>query len=152
MTPSFSRFVAAGLFAAGGALVGIFAFAIFVARAVIAAGAPARPADIALLGDIMPLTPFIAGFAVASLIAAVAVLIRPDRDWLALAVAGMAMIVGVVAETLLILGNAPFDRLASNHALDGIEIIASFSVIYVVAAIALWVDRRRVRPTTRSLA
>jgi hypothetical protein len=141
MSASFSRIVAAGLFAVGGTLVATFGFAIAVARALVTSGIHVRPADALVLDDLIPLMPFIAGFAVASLIAAVAVITERGRI-LATFVAGTAVVIGLLAVTLLILGDDPFAKVASDRALDGVEMIGAFTAIYAVALVAMAIARR----------
>lgn len=74
MPSSRSHLFASAVLALGGSLVAVTALAIAVARAVVQAGLPgvvAKPGDVALLGDLFAVLPFIVTFAVANLAAAV---------------------------------------------------------------------------------
>ena len=70
-----ARIVASLALLAGGFVVGVTILAIVLAQALVTAGASVRPADAALLADLIPLLPFIAGFAIASLAAGLGLLL-----------------------------------------------------------------------------
>ena len=156
MTISAPRFAAAGLLFAGGAAVGLTAFAIVVARVVIAAGVPVaiNPADVALLDDLVQVMPFVGAFAVASIVAGSALLNASSwADRLATTVSAGAVVVALLAMTLLILGSDPFAAVPSNRALDGLGILGTFAALYGAVVVALALDGKpALRATTQAAA
>ncbi len=156
MTTSYPRFAAAGLLFAGGALVGLFAFAVVVARVLIAVGVPVAisPADVPLLDDLVQVMPFVGAFAAASIVAGSALLNASSwGDRLAKAVSAAAVVVGLLAMTLLILGQDPFAAVSSNRVFDGLGIPGTFAALYGAVVVALKLDGRpALRTTTQAAA
>ena len=162
MTRSFPRIAAAVSLAAVGAVLAISTFALVLARAVVVAGvAPVRPADVALLDDLVPVTPFIAAYGVVNLVAALALLTgRPWADRLATATATVSTSLGVGAFVLVTLGHDPFTTGSTiAAAADGLAMIGTFVAANVVALVGLAFagepadDRTRAaRPSLASLA
>jgi len=156
MTTSAPRAAAAGLLIAGGAVVGIFATAVVVTRVIVALGVAVaiKPADGALLDDLVQVMPFVGAFAAASIVAGSALLDGSSwADRLARAVSVLAVAVGLFAMTLLILGQDPFAAVPSNRALDGLGIIATFAAVYGAVVVALALDGRpALRTTTQAAA
>src|SRR5262245_24156646 len=141
MTRSLPRITAAIILAATGALIAISAFALVVAKAVVALrpDLPIRPADLALVDDLVPLTPFVTAFAVVNVVVAIALL--SGRDWadrVATAMATIATTLGAAAFVFVALGHDPFTaRSVADSATDGLAIIGSITAAYVAVVIAL---------------
>jgi hypothetical protein len=156
VTTSYPRFAAAGLLFAGGALVGLFAFAVVVARVLIAVGVPVaiKPIDVALLDDLVQVMPFVGAFAAASIVAGSAILNASSwADRLARTVSAGAVSVGLLFVVLLILGQDPFAAVPSNRALDGLGILGTFAALYGAVIVALAFDGKpALRPTTQAAA
>ena len=156
MTISFPRFAAAALLFVGGAIVAFSAFGIVVARIAIASGVPVAisPADVALLDDVAQLMPFVGAFAVANVVAAIALVSGSSwADRLATTVSAVAVGIGLFAITLLIVGRDPFDAVAWNRALDGLGILGTFVALYGAVIAALALDGKSfVRATTQAAA
>lgn len=143
MTISLPRLTAATLLLVGGSIVAISAFSIAVARIVIAAGlrVPVTPADIALLDDLVQVVPFVGAFAIANLVAGIALVVgSPWADRLASTLAAVAVGIGLFGMILLILGHDPFAAVPSDHALDGIGITGTFAALYGAVVVALALD------------
>ena len=80
MTSSFPRFLAGLILVAGGALTGLTAFGIVVARwAIDLKDIAISAADSALLDDMVALTPFVGAFALVAVIVGFALLIDHPR-------------------------------------------------------------------------
>ncbi len=156
MTISFPRLAAATLLFVGGAVVAISAFGIVVARIVIASGVPVAisPADIALLDDVAQLTPFVGAFAVANVVAGIALVGGSAwADRLATSVAAAAVGIGAFAMVLVILGHDPVAAVASDRALDGLGILGTFVALYGAVIVALALDGKAVvRASTQAAA
>jgi hypothetical protein len=143
MTISFPRLTAAALLLVGGGIVALSVFAIAAARLAIAAGlrVPATPADIALLDDLVQLAPFVGAFAVANLVAAIALVVgSPWADRLASTLAVAAVGIGLFGLILMILGNDPFTTVPSGRLLDGLGIMGAFTGLYGAVIVALALD------------
>ena len=142
MSRSIPRLTAAALLAMSGAAIATVAFALVVARMVIAAGIPGvhvQASDVALLDDLVPLTPFVATFAAANLVVALALVFdRPWAERVATAIATVATSLGAVAFVLVALGHDPFSARSSIAAVgDGLGIIAAFIATYGIVIVAL---------------
>jgi hypothetical protein len=149
-----ARIVASLALLAGG-FVGVTILAIVLAQALVTAGATVRPADAALLADLIPLLPFIAGFAIASLAAGLGLLLGQARaETLAVGTSVLAVAVGVIGLTLLVVGRDPFASTARATATaDGIAIVGTFTLLYGAVIVALEATRVRVsRPSDRAVA
>ncbi len=143
MTSSFPRFLAGLILVAGGALTGLTAFGIVVARwAIDLKDIAITAADSALLDDMVALTPFVGAFALVAVIVGFALLIdHPKADVAALAVAGSATAAGLAGLALLILGNDPFAAVPSDQALEGLQIVGTFTAIFAAVVVAVVVAR-----------
>jgi hypothetical protein len=143
VTISFPRLAAAAVLFVGGAVVAISAFGIVVARIVIASGFPVAisPADIALLDDVAQLMPFVGAFAVANIVAGIALVGGSAwADRLATSVAAAAVGIGSFAMILVFLGQDTFAAVASDRALDGLGILGTFVALYGAVLVALALD------------
>jgi hypothetical protein len=143
VTTSFPRLIAATLLLAGGGIVAISAFALVVARIVIAAGLPVSvsPSDVALVDDLVQLVPFIGAFAVANLVAAVALVAGSAwADRLATIVAAGAVGIALFGMILLVLGHDPLASAPSDHALTGLQVLGAFAGLYGAVVVALAFD------------
>jgi hypothetical protein len=156
VTISFSRLTAATILLVAGVVVALTAFGVVVARLAVAAGLPpaVTPADIALLDDLAQLVPFVGAFAAASIVAAVGLV--SGSSWanrVAAIVSAAAVGAGFFGITLLILGHDPFSAVQSSRALDGVGIVAAFSLLYGAVFAALAFDGKPgTRVTTQAAA
>ena len=143
MTSSFPRFLAGLILVAGGALTGLTAFGIVVARwAIDLKDIAISASDAALLDDMVALTPFVGAFGLVAVIAGFALLIdHPKADVAALAVAGSATAVGLAGLALLVLGNDPFAAVPSDQGLEGLQIVGTFTAIFAAVVVAVVVAR-----------
>ena len=143
MPSSRSRLFAAAVLALGGGLLGSLALAIGVAKAVLTAGVPAvvaKPQDVALLGDLLAVVPFIVTFAAANLATAVGLAL--GRRWatgVARWVTGVSVASGLLGLVLLIAGSGPVSTGDAGRAADpdGLAIISLFVCLYAWAAVAV---------------
>jgi hypothetical protein len=143
---------AAAVLALGGGLLGTTALAIFMAHVVVAAGIPgvvAKPQDVALLGDLVAVLPFIVTFAAFNVVAAIALMV--GRSWavtVASWVAGVAITIGLLGLVLLIAGSGTTPAADPGRAgdADGLAIISLFLCLYTAAAVALRVSGLQTRP------
>ena len=145
MTISFPRLTAAALLLVGGGIVAVSAVGLVVARIAIAAGLPVSvsPSDVALVDDLVQLMPFVGAFAVANLVAAVALVVGSTwADRLATTVAAVAVGIGLFGMMLLVLGHDPFASVPSDHALTGLQIMGAFAGLYGAVIVALAFDGR----------
>lgn len=128
-----SRRLAAILLLGGGMVVGATIFAIVVTKILVDAGLSVRPADAAMLDDLIPLLPLIGGFAATSLIAAVGLLLgRAWADGLAVVTASVAVAIGTVGLLLIALGADPFaSTVTSRSTADGFGIVGLYTVVYL---------------------
>lgn len=134
-----ARLFASVLLLGGGFVVGVTALAIGLARVLVDAGAPVRPADALLLGDLVPVLPFIVAFALAGLVAAVGlVLERAWADPLAVGASIVAVATGVTGLLVIVVGSDPFASTVSAHSTStGIGIVGAFTVAYVAVLVAI---------------
>jgi hypothetical protein len=149
MTTDIHRLVASIPLLIGGIVVSVSALAIALARILVDAGMGVGPDDAALLADIAQLLPFIIAFAVSNLVAAVGLL--GGKAWaagVALGSAVVAVTVGVIGLALVVIGRDPFAPGAAGSAADGIGILGSFTVAYLVVIVALLAARRPGRVTS----
>jgi len=143
MQSSRSQLFAAAVLALGGGLLGVTTLAIVAARAVLAAGIPgvvANPQDIALLGDLSAVLPFIVTFAALNVVAAIGLAL--GRRWaagVARWVAGIAVAICLIGLLLLIAGSGPISTADAGRAgdPDGLAIISLVLCLYGSAAVAL---------------
>jgi len=160
MTIHPARAVAGLGLAAAGFVVGIAALAVVLARLLVNAGMPIHPGDLATLNDVVAVLPFVVAFALANLVAAAGLFL--GTGWagrLAVAVSGLGIVTGTFGLFLMIAGGAPVAsaRAARAHT-DGVEILATFTVSYLVVLGLLVVARqpigrvRRVRRVLRGAA
>ena len=143
MTSSFPRFLAGLILVAGGAVTGLTAFGIVVARwAIDLKDIAITASDAALLDDMVALTPFVGAFGLVAVIVGFALLIdHPKADVAALAVAGSATAVGLAGLALLVLGNDPFAAVPSDQGLEGLQIVGTFTAIFAAVVVAVVVAR-----------
>ena len=134
-----TRIFASVLLLGGGFVVGVTALAIGLARLLVDAGATVRPADAALLGDLVPVLPFIVAFALLSLVAAAGLAVEGAwADALAVGVSIVAIVTGVTGLLLIVAGSDPFASSVSGHATaNGIGIVGAFTVAYVAVLVAI---------------
>ena len=134
-----SRAIAAALLAGGGFVVGVTVLAIVLTRVLVDGGLPVRPADGAILDDLIALVPLIGAFALVNVIAAVGLML--DRSWaagLAVATALVAVAIGSTGLILLALGSDPFASTASGRSTaDGFGIVGLFTVVYLAVIVAV---------------
>jgi hypothetical protein len=133
------RIVASLLLAIGGLVVAVSALAIVLAQVLTSAGMAVRPADAQLLGDLIAVIPFIVGFAAIDLVAAAGLALGKSwADTVAVGVAATAVTVGAVGLTILVLGHDPLaSGAAARSTNDGIGIVGAFTVLYLVAIVAV---------------
>lgn len=146
-----ARVVASLALLAGGFIVGVSVLAIVLAKVLVDAGMTIRPADAALLGDLVPVMPFVGGFAVASLIAGVGVLAGQARaDSIAMGTSIVAVVSGVLGLVLIAVGRDPFASTSgARSSADGLEIVGAFTLIYLIVLVAMAATQTRVSGTTR---
>jgi hypothetical protein len=134
------RVVAGVLLTTGGLLVAVSALAIVLARILVAGGMVVRPGDAALLEDLTALLPFIVGFALANVVAALGLLGgRAWADNAAIGSAAIAVAIGTVGLLLVFVGRDPFGPAASTAgpSADGIEMLAGFTLLYLAVIVSL---------------
>ena len=134
------RVVAGVLLTTGGLLVAVSALAIVLARILVAGGMVVRPGDAALLEDLTALLPFIVGFALANVVAALGLLGgRAWADNAAIGSAAIAVAIGAVGLLLVVVGRDPFGPAASTAgpSADGIEMLAGFTLLYLAVIVSL---------------
>lgn len=135
-----ARLVASVLLVAGGFVVAVSALAVVFASILVYRGMTVRPADAALLADLVPVLPFVVAFALANIVAAIGLL--TGKSWADLAAAGSAVVAitaGAIGLTLVVVGRDPFaSTAAARSAADGIGILGVFTVFYlaIIAALA----------------
>jgi hypothetical protein len=146
-----ARVIASLSLLAGGFVVGVSVLAIAFVKALVAAGMTVRATDAALLDDLVPVLPFIAGFATLSVVAGVALLVgRARSEALAIGTAVVAVAAGVFGLVLIVVGRDPFASTSNaNTTADGIGIVGTFTLIYLAVIVALGAARTR---STRSSA
>jgi hypothetical protein len=149
------RVVAGVLLTTGGLLVAVSALAIVLARILVAGGMVVRPGDAALLEDLSALLPFIVGFAAVNLVAALGLLgSRAWADNAALGSAAIAVAIGTVGLVFVVVGRDPFGPVASTAgpSADGIEMLAGFTLLYLVVIVSLVAARTPRRLVTMGAA
>ena len=146
-----ARVVASLALLAGGFIVGVSVLAIVFAKLLVDAGMAIRPADAALLGDLVPVLPFIGGFAIASIVAGIGVLAGQVRaDSIAMGTSIVAVVAGVLVLVLIVVGRDPFaTTVRAGSTADGLEIVGSFTLIYLIVLVAMAATQTRVAGTTR---
>jgi len=145
MTPNPARFVASAILLAGGFLVGTTALAIGTAHLLVERGMAVNASDLALLDDLVAILPFVAGFAIANVVAAAGLLAGSDwADRLAAGAATVATTAGGLGLLLVVAGRDPFAKVgAAGPTADGIGILVAFTVVYAVVLMALAAARPR---------
>ena len=148
------RIVAGILLLAGGFVVGVSAFAIATAKALVDRGVAVSATDAGLLDDLVAVLPFFVGFAAVNAAAAIGLL--AERDWapsIAGAAATTATITGIVGLLLVIVGRDPFAPItAAGPSTDGVGILVAFTVLYAVVLMALAAARPRATSITGAAA
>ena len=139
-----ARIVAALALLAGGFVVAVSVLAIVFAQILVDAGMVIRPADAALLADLVPVLPFIGGFAVASILAGAGLLLgAAAAETLAVGTSVVAITSGVIGIALVVVGRDPFTGVSTGSPSDGLGIITAFTVTYITAVVALAAARPR---------
>ena len=155
MTSHPFRVIAGVLLTTGGLLVAVSALAILLARILVTGGMVVRPGDAALLEDLTALLPFIVGFALVNVVAALGLLGgRAWADNAALASAAVAVAIGTVGLLLIVAGRDPFRPPASpaGPSPDGIEMLAGFTLLYLLVVVSLVAARTPRRLITMGAA
>ena len=155
MTIHPSRVIAGVLLTTGGLLVAVSALTIVLARILVAGGMVVRPGDAALLEDLTALLPFIVGFALVNVVAALGLLGgRAWADNAALASAAVAVAIGTVGLLLVVAGRDPFGPPASTAgpSPDGIEMLSGFTLLYLLVIVSLVAARAPRRLITMGAA
>jgi len=154
MSPSFPRITAAIFLGVGAVATALVAFALAVADIVIATGRfPARPGDAATAHSLASGTLPLGVFAVFGLIAAIALVLRTPRSkTLATVVATIGVVTGIATIGALMLASGPFATLPSTRVLDGIELIGAFTVVNLIALVAVLFDRQGTRAVDPAVA
>jgi hypothetical protein len=147
MSLTFPRLFAAIVLAVGAVATALIAFALAVADAVISTGRfSVRPVDAATADSLASGALPLGIFAIVGFVAAIALLLGTPRSrTFALVVAGIGVVIGVVAIAAILLASGPFATLPSTRVLDGIELLGTFSLIHLVAFIATLFDRQGTR-------
>jgi hypothetical protein len=143
MPASRSYLFASAVLVLGGGVLALVTVAIVVARAVVEAGLPGvvvKAQDVALLGDLFAVVPFIVTFAGINLAAAVG--LATGRAWAPRAarwITGVAVATGLLGLLLLIAGSGPIPptQVAQASDPDGFAILSVFVCLYAWAAIAV---------------
>ena len=136
-----SRVVASVMLVAGGFIVAVTGLAIALAKILVDAGMIVRPADAALLGDLLAVLPFVFAFAGLSVLAAAGV--QAGTSWaqtVGMSIAAVAVTFGATGLVLILVGGDP-SQLGSQATLVGIVILAAFTGLYLAVIVALGVDR-----------
>ena len=158
MPSSRAHLFAASVLTLGGGLVAVTALAVVVARFVLNAGLPgveARPQDVALLGDLFAVLPFIVTFAIVNLAAGVGLVV--GRSWatrVARWVTGIVVATGLLGLVLMIAANGPVPstQVAGAADPDGFAILSVFVCLYAWAAIAVRLPEEPRRLSLSALA
>jgi|KBSMisStaDraftv2_1062788.scaffolds.fasta_scaffold874015_1 hypothetical protein len=154
MTIHPARAVAGLALGAAGFVVGVAALAVLLAKLLVNAGMPAQPADVATLNDVVAVLPFVIGFAGVNLVAAAGMVL--GSDWaqrLAVIVSSAGIVIGAFGLFLVVVGHDPFATSASARAYtDGVEILATFTVTYLVVLGLVAVARQPIRRFVRGAA
>lgn len=149
------RIVAGVLLTTGGFVVAVSALAIVMARILIAGGTVVAAGDAALLEDLTALLPFIVAFALANVVAALGLLGgRAWADNVAIGSAAIAVAIGSVGLLFVVIGRDPFGPVASTSgpSVDGIEMLAGFTLLYLAVIVSLVAARAPRRPVTMGAA
>jgi hypothetical protein len=147
-----ARIVAALALLAGGFVVAVSVLAIAFAQILVDAGLVVRPADAALLSDLVPVLPFVGGFAIASILAGVGLLLGATAaETLAVGTSVVAITAGLIGIALVVVGRDPFAGAGTGSPSDGVGIIAAFTVTYITAVVALAVARPRTTASTQEV-
>ena len=144
-----ARVVASLALLAGGFIVGVSVLAILFAKILVDAGMVIRPTDAALLGDLVPVMPFVGGFAVASILAGAGVLAGQVRaDSVAMGTSIVAVVAGVLGLALIVVGRDPLaSSVRAGSSADGLQIVGAFTLIYLIVLVAMAATQTRVSTT-----
>jgi hypothetical protein len=135
------RAVASVLFGVGGVVAAVVATAIAIAKILADAGMTVRPADAALLSDLAAILPLVIAFAGLNVLAAVGLL--AGKSWaktIGLGTATVAIAIGATGLVLNVLGSDP-SQLTRRPTVDGITVLALFTILYLAAITALSLGR-----------
>ena len=154
MRPSFPRLFAAATFSITAVFTGLTALGLTAADAVISTGRfVVRPADAAALDQLAAVVPVLAAFALASVAAAIALVVM--TSWsrrFAIGVSAIGVVLGSIALAMVSVAQGPFAVMPSTRALDGIETLGAFAVIQVVTLVASILDRPSIQVASRGSA
>ena len=154
MTVHPSRIAASILLLGGGSIVAISALAIAFAKVLVDAGMTMRPADAALLGDLIAVLPLVVFFAAVDVLAAIGLLLGTTwADVLAFGTAIIAVAVGVLGLVLIAVGHDPFaPTVTARSTADGLGIVGAFTLLYLAVIVALSMARPHVRASSAAAA
>jgi hypothetical protein len=141
------RVAAIVLFVAGGVIAAVAATAIAIAKILADAGMAVRPADAALLSDLAAILPLVIAFAGLNVLAAVGLL--TGKSWaetIGLGTAAVAVAGGATGLILNVLGSDP-SQLTRRATIDGITVLALFTILYLAAIAALSLGRSQPQVT-----
>ena len=131
-----ARIVASLSLLAGGLVIAVSVLAIGSAGLLVGAGMSIRPSDAALLDDLIAVLPFIAGFALLSVVAGAGLIAGNETaETLAIGTSIAAVVVGVLGLSLIVVGRDPFAGAGSTA--DGIGVIGAFTFVYSTVLVSL---------------
>jgi uncharacterized membrane protein len=136
-----SHVAASVLLVIGGFVVAVAGLAIALASILADAGTTIRPTDAALLGDLVAILPFVFAFAGLNMLAAAGT--QAGKSWartVSMSVAAVAVTIGATGLVLVVAGGDP-SQLASQGKLEGMTILAAFTLLYLAVITALTVAR-----------
>ena len=130
------RLVASLSLLVGGFVVGVAVLAVTFAGVLVSAGMTIRPSDAALLADLVGVLPFIAAFAILSVVAGAGLIAGSDTgESIAVGTSIAAVVVGLVGLTLIVVGRDPFAGAGSTA--DGVGVVGAFTFVYATVLVAL---------------
>ncbi|HEX6868907.1 MAG TPA: hypothetical protein VF119_08880 [Candidatus Limnocylindrales bacterium] len=136
MSVHLGRAVASLALLVGGFVVGVAVLAVVFASVLVGAGMTITPSEAALLDDLVGVLPFIAGFALLSVIAGAGLIAGSETaETMAVGTSVVAVIVGLVGLTLTVVGRDPFAGAGSTA--DGVGVVGAFTFTYAAALVAL---------------
>ena len=130
------RTVASLALLVGGFVVGVAVLAVIFASVLVGAGMTIDPSEAALLDDLVGVLPFIAGFAILSVIAGAGLIAGSETaETVAVGTSVAAVVVGLVGLTLIVVGRDPFAGAGSTA--DGVGVVGAFTFVYATVLVAL---------------
>jgi hypothetical protein len=145
MTAHPARIAASALLLIGGFVVAVSALAIWIAQELVQGGMTVKPADAALLSDLVAVLPFFVAFAAVNVVAAVGLLTSTEwADSLATSAGTVAVVGGALGLLLVVGGRDPFAPSVGHAASpDGLGILVVFTGLYALVLVALAAGRPR---------